>query len=79
LARAPAFHAAPESLVNFWGETLDDPKNRIDNQFRLDGLLPVSGPMRVHVLVFCPLCDVWDETEWLQAAASNPAFARLGA
>jgi hypothetical protein len=43
-------------------------------QLQLDGALPVSGPMRVRVIVLCPTYDEWDETEWLQAAASNPAF-----
>jgi hypothetical protein len=33
--------------------------------------------MRVRVLVLCPLSDGWDEMEWLQAAAHNPAFAFL--
>jgi hypothetical protein len=46
-------------------------------QLRLDGTLPVPGPMRVRVLVLYPLSDAWDEVEWLQAAARNPAFAFL--
>lgn len=46
-------------------------------QLQLDGTLPVPGPMRVRVLVLYPLGDEWDETEWLQAAARNPAFAFL--
>jgi len=46
-------------------------------QLRLDDTLPVSGPMRVRVLVLYPLSDEWNEMEWLQAAARNPAFAFL--
>lgn len=33
--------------------------------------------MRVRVLVLYPLSEEWDEGEWLQAAAQNPAFAFL--
>lgn len=44
------------------------------HQLQLDGLLPISGPMRVRVLVLYPLTDEWDEAEWLRAAARNPAF-----
>jgi hypothetical protein len=49
---------------------------RIDEnrQLQLDGLLPVPGPMRVRVIVLYPFNDEWDETEWLRAAAHNPAF-----
>lgn len=47
-------------------------------QLRLDGTLPVPGPMRVRVLVLYPLDEERDELEWLQAAARNPAFAFLG-
>jgi hypothetical protein len=43
-------------------------------QLELDGDLPISGPMRVRVIVLYSLYDEWDESEWLQAAASNPAF-----
>jgi hypothetical protein len=43
-------------------------------QLQLDSLLPISGPMRVRVIVLYPLGEEWDETEWLQAAARNPAF-----
>lgn len=46
-------------------------------QLRLDGTLPVPGPMRVRVLVLYPLSEEWDEREWLQAAVHNPAFAFL--
>ena len=51
----------------------------VDEHHRLqvDGLLPVSGPMRVRILVLYPLSDEWDEAEWLRAAARNPAFAFL--
>ncbi len=43
-------------------------------QLELDGDLPIAGPMRVRVIVLYSLYDEWDEDEWLQAAASNPAF-----
>ena len=46
-------------------------------QLRLDGTLPVPGPVRVRVLVLYPLSEEWEEMEWLQAAARNPAFAFL--
>jgi hypothetical protein len=48
------------------------------HQLQLDGLLPIAGPMRVRIIVLYPRSDEWDETEWLQAAARNPAFAFLG-
>ncbi|MBN1994401.1 MAG: hypothetical protein JW953_17010 [Anaerolineae bacterium] len=45
------------------------------HQLQLDGLLPTLGPMRVRVIVLYPINgDEVDETEWLQAAARNPAF-----
>ena len=49
---------------------------RIDEhrQLQLDNPLPVSGPMRVRVIVLYPIKDEWDEIEWLQAATHNPAF-----
>jgi len=47
-------------------------------QLRLDGTLPLPSSMRVRVLLLYPLSDEWDEMEWLQAAARNPAFASLG-
>jgi hypothetical protein len=52
---------------------------RIDEnrQLQLDNPLPVSGPMRVRVIVLYPIQDEEDETEWLQAAARNPAFEFL--
>ena len=47
------------------------------HQLQLDGLLPVSGPVRVHILYPLSDEDEWDETEWLRAAVRNPAFAFL--
>ncbi len=47
------------------------------HQLQLDSLLPIPGPMRVRIIVLYPRSDEWDETEWLQAAARNPAFAFL--
>ena len=51
----------------------------VDEQHRLqlDAILPIPGPRRVRVIVLYPLVDEWDDTEWLQAAARNPAFAFL--
>ena len=46
-------------------------------QLQLDDLLPVPGPMRVRVIVLYPTNGEWDEADWLQAAARNPAFAFL--
>jgi hypothetical protein len=43
-------------------------------QLRLDGELPFLGPARVRVIVLYPSSDEWDESEWLRAAAYNPAF-----
>lgn len=47
------------------------------HQLHLDDALPVPGPGRVRVIILYPLTDEWDEIEWLQAAAHNPAFAFL--
>jgi hypothetical protein len=47
------------------------------SQLQLDGSLPISGPVRVRVIVLYPHDDDWDEKEWLRAAAHNPAFAYL--
>jgi len=47
------------------------------HQLRLDEVLPVAGPRRVRVILLYPVDGMWDETEWLRAAASNPAFADL--
>ena len=43
-------------------------------QLQLDSPLSIPGPLRVRVIVMYPLVEEWDETEWLQAAARNPAF-----
>jgi hypothetical protein len=47
------------------------------HQLQLDSLLPIPGPMRVRIIVLYPRDDECDETEWLQGAARNPAFAFL--
>ena len=47
------------------------------HQLQLDSLLPVPGPTRVRVIVLYPLSNGWDEAEWLQAAAQDPAFSYL--
>ncbi len=53
--------------------TIDD-----HHQLHLDESLPI-GPQRVRVIVLYPLCEEWNETEWLHSAAGNPAFADLAA
>ena len=40
----------------------------------LDGVLPITGPTRVRVIILVPEETDINETEWLQAAAANPAF-----
>jgi hypothetical protein len=52
---------------------------RIDehHQLQLDDPLPVSGPMRVRVIVLYPIEDEEDEKAGLRAAACNPAFEFL--
>jgi len=47
------------------------------HQLQLDGELPVSGPLRVRVIVLYPLAEDVDEAGWLRAAARNPAFQFL--
>lgn len=49
------------------------------HRLKLDEALPVSGPMRVRVIVLYPLAEGLDETDWLRAAARNPAFQDLAA
>ena len=46
-------------------------------QLQLDELLPIFGPKRVRVIVLYSSTDEWEETEWLAAAARNPACAFL--
>ena len=43
----------------------------------LDGSLPVRGPRKVRVIILMPEEEDIDESEWLQAASKNPAFAFL--
>ena len=40
----------------------------------LDETLPISGPTHVRVSHLLPEDSNISETEWLQAAAANPAF-----
>ena len=39
-----------------------------------DETLPITGPTRVRVIILVPEETDINETEWLQAAAANPAF-----
>jgi len=43
-------------------------------QLVLDDPIPIAGPKRVRVIILIPDETDIDEGEWLQAAASNPAF-----
>ncbi|MBI4663844.1 MAG: hypothetical protein HY735_34010 [Verrucomicrobia bacterium] len=43
-------------------------------QLHLDQPLPVAGPSRVRVIVLFPDSDEISESDWLKAAATNPAF-----
>ena len=43
-------------------------------QLRLDGPLPITGPSRVRVLILVPEPGEIEESAWLRAAAQNPAF-----
>lgn len=52
------------------------------HRLRLDHVLPVTGPMRVRVIVLYPLAEEQEEPsedEWLRAMARNPAFEDLAA
>ena len=40
----------------------------------LDETLPVVGPTRVRIIILVPEETDINETEWLQAAAANPAL-----
>ena len=40
----------------------------------LDDVLPITGPTHVRVIILVPEESDINETEWLQAAAKNPAF-----
>jgi hypothetical protein len=54
------------------GGTIDEQR-----RLRLDEPLPIAGPSRVRVIILIPEETGIDEKEWLQAAASNPAFDSL--
>ncbi len=44
------------------------------SQLHLDEPLPVAGPSRVRVIILVPEGTDIAESDWLRAAASNPAF-----
>ena len=46
-------------------------------QLHLDEPLPISKPGRVRVIILIPDEADTEESEWLQAGATNPAFAFL--
>ena len=45
-----------------------------EHQLHLDGSVPLAGPSRVRVIILVPEEADIDESEWLRAAATNPAF-----
>lgn len=49
----------------------------LQRRLQLDRPLPFAGPARVKVIVLYPLTAEISESEWLTAAARNPAFAYL--
>jgi hypothetical protein len=51
------------------GGTIDEQR-----RLQLDEPLPIVGPSRVRVIILISDETDIDEKEWLQAAASNPAF-----
>ena len=59
---------APTQAIETTG-TID-----VQHQLVLDGALPITGPTRVRVIILVPEESDISETEWLQAAAANPAF-----
>jgi hypothetical protein len=54
-----------------------------NHQLQLDGILPITGPKRVRVIVLSPLAEKaegqseWNEMEWLKASRSNSVFDYL--
>lgn len=44
------------------------------NQLHINTPLPITGPKHVRVILLYPTVDEFDENEWAQAAARNPAF-----
>jgi len=51
-----------------------------NHQLQLDGVLPITGPKRVRVIVLSPLTETAEELgeiEWLKASLSNPVFEYL--
>jgi hypothetical protein len=49
------------------------------HELKLDGALPLTGPLRVKVIVLYPASEDLSEAEWLRAATHNPAFSDLNA
>lgn len=46
-------------------------------RIELDEELPISGPMRVRVILLYPETEDLNEADWLKAGANNPAFDYL--
>lgn len=44
------------------------------HQLQLDGTLPITGPVRVRVIVLYPLSDEPSEAEWLTGISQSPSF-----
>ena len=53
----------------------------VESRLQLDSPVPIVGPRRVRVILLYPdpEQEEIDETEWLRAAATNPAFSFLQA
>jgi hypothetical protein len=63
--------ASPWNAIEMTG-TID-----AQQHLKLDGDLPVAGPVRVKIIVLYPSSDEADEEQWMHAAAQNPAFDYL--
>ena len=47
-----------------------------ESRLHIDEPIPIAGPNRVRVIILFPSEDI-DESDWLRAAAANPAFEFL--
>ncbi|MDO8692286.1 MAG: hypothetical protein Q7R39_20125 [Dehalococcoidia bacterium] len=45
-----------------------------DHHLHVEAPLPIPGPVQVRVIVLFPAEEDMGESEWLRAAARNPAF-----
>jgi hypothetical protein len=47
------------------------------HQLQLDGVIPISGPKKVRIIVLYSSDDGCEEEDWFQSATHNPAFEYL--